>query len=61
MTIHDYIERKNILLNTPAILKNGKMTVLYNGKKIPAKKFDRMFSLPAKLNTIKENPDKTKA
>ena len=60
MTIHEYIERKHILENSPSILRNGEMFVVHKGKEIPIAKFRKMFALPDRLNFSKENPDKTK-
>lgn len=60
MTIHEYIQRKDILENTPAVIRKGKMYVLYEGREIPYKEFNRRFALPDRLNVAVENPDKTK-
>jgi len=60
MTVKQYIERKDILLNTPAIINSNGHFRLYKGKLIQETKFKNMFPLPVRLNLKKDNPDKTK-
>lgn len=60
MTVKEYLERKDILLNTTAIINDTGHWRLINGKLIPEKIFRKMFPLPIKLHFKKENPDNTR-
>lgn len=57
MTVKQYIQRKDLLLNTTAIRKNGQTIILHNGMVYPLEQWERMHCLPDRLVQSKENPD----
>lgn len=60
MDVKEYLRRKNILINTPAIInKNGHFRLL-DGELIEEKEFKKRFQLPVRLHIKEENPDKRK-
>lgn len=60
MTVKEYLTRKYTLLNTPAIINNGKHYRLLNGQLVEELKFKEMFVLPVTLTHKTSNPDKRK-
>lgn len=60
MNIHEYIERKNIRTNTPALLTGGKWYRLVEGKWIPEAEFKKKFPLPLRVGEHGKNPDSRK-
>lgn len=60
MTVKEYLTSKYTLLNTPAIIRNGKHYRLLNGQLLEELKFKKMFVLPVTLTHKKSNPDKRK-
>lgn len=60
MTVAEYLKRKYTLLNTPAIIRNGKHYRLLNGQLVDEVKFKKMFVLPVTLTHKTSNPDKRK-
>jgi hypothetical protein len=62
MTITEYISTRDILLNTPFIIKpDGSGYYKYGGELIPRLDFQRMYPLPISLVSYKRsNADGTK-
>ena len=54
MTVKEYLLRKYTLLNTPAIIRDGKHYRLMNNQLIDEKRFKKMYALPISL-TLKNN------
>lgn len=57
MTATEYLHRKDTLLNTPYVLKGGRMYAIYQGREIPEEVFMQIFKLPDRLYT-RPNPNK---
>lgn len=60
MTIHEYIDRKQIRVNTASLLEDGKWYRFWGGKWIPDKEFDRLFPIPTRIGGNNKNPDSRK-
>lgn len=60
MTVSEYLERKDKLLNTTSIRKNGATIILHEGKEYPLKQWEQMHFLPDRLVQCKDNPDRRK-
>jgi len=60
MTVHEYLQTKNLLLNTTAIRRQGATYILHEGKEYPLKQWERLHFLPDRLVQSKENPDRRK-
>ena len=60
MTVKEYLQRKNTLLNTTAIIRDGKHYRLHNDQLIEESKFRKMYQLPVSLRYSYTNPDNRK-
>lgn len=60
MTIHQYIERKQIRLNTTAVLTGGKWYRIVNGKTITDEEFNKIYPAPTLIGKKEKNPDSRK-
>ena len=55
MTVSEYLERKDKLLNATAYRINGQTFI--GPDRIPLKEWERQYALPDRLVQSKENPD----
>ena len=56
----EYLRRKQNLIQTTYIRKQGKGFYLVNGEEIPAKEWEKANELPLSLRLGRENNDKTR-
>lgn len=54
-----YVDNRNVRINTPFIIKNGRGYYLVDGKLISQKRFEDQYPLPLVPGRNAENPDRT--